>query len=87
MGVFPLPFIPSSPRRRLSEPEAARGGEEELPDEYFLLYVGTFRKNQGRRAEERLTGIFSEVELANQSNFLAMTIFFTPSTSIEAIVT
>jgi hypothetical protein len=24
---MPLPFIPSSPRRRLYEPEATRGGE------------------------------------------------------------
>jgi hypothetical protein len=25
--ILPLPFIPSSPRRRLYEPEATRGGE------------------------------------------------------------
>jgi len=32
VGVFPLPFIPSSPSRRLSEPEAARGGERVFVD-------------------------------------------------------
>jgi hypothetical protein len=28
---IPLPFFPSSPRRRLYEPEAARSGEEKCP--------------------------------------------------------
>jgi hypothetical protein len=30
--LFPLPLIPSSPRRRLYEPDAARGGETDFLD-------------------------------------------------------